>query len=100
MFHAADALPEALGAKLTLAVQVADAARLEPQVVELIANSAALAPERDCGLRVTAPEVVFDTVMVCAALVDPVLTLPKDRVPGAAVTLPAGALPRPVTDTS
>ena len=78
-----------------LAVQLADAARLDPQLVEVTAKSAGFAPEIDPEPRVTEFAVLFETVMVCEALVEPALTLPKDRLLGIAVTL---VVPVPVPE--
>jgi hypothetical protein len=80
-------------------VQCPDAARLDPQVAEVIAKSDGLAPEREEGLRLTELEAVLETVTVCDALADPALMLPKDRLDGEAVTFPAGATPSPDTET-
>ena len=81
--------------KAILAVQLAEAARLDPQVVEVTAKSAGFAPESEPELRVTEFVVPFETVMVCEVLVEPALTLPKDRLLGVAVTL----VPRPESET-
>ena len=85
-----------LGVKVTLAVQLEDAARLEPQVVVEIEKSPALVPESTGALRATEFAVVLVTVMDAGLLVEPRVTLPKDKLPGAAVTLPVGPpVPRP-----
>lgn len=57
------------GVKATVTAQLADAARLEPQVVEVTAKSDGFAPEIPAELKVTAFAVVFETVMVCEMLV-------------------------------
>jgi hypothetical protein len=89
------------GLKTIALVQLADAARLEPQVVDETAKSAALAPEMAAGLRVTLAAVPLVTVMDCAELVDPWTMLPKERLAGEAVTLPEDVelVPRPVSET-
>lgn len=63
--------PEAPGAKTMFAVQLAEATRLEPQVVEATEKSPALVPEMPALLRVTELEVLLLTVMACELLVDP-----------------------------
>ena len=73
--------------KAILAVQLANAARLDPQVVEVTAKTAGFAPEIHPELRVTEFAVPFETVMVRDALLEPALTLPKDRLLGVALTL-------------
>jgi hypothetical protein len=89
MLQAAVSLATREGVNVIEAVQVVDAARLAPQVVDVTVKSPALVPVIDAVLRVTELEVVLETVMVCEALLDPILTLPKDRLEGAAITLPA-----------
>lgn len=63
--------PVVAGVKVMFAVQLADAARLVPQVVEETAKSAALVPVIPAALRLTDDVVLFVTVTVCAVLVDP-----------------------------
>ena len=82
------------------AVQLADAAKLDPQVVEATANWAAPVPDRLAALRVTEPVVVFETVMVCGPLVEPSVMLPKLRAVGAAVTFPVEVPPAPIPDNA
>lgn len=60
----ADSEPMIDGVNVTDAVQVADAASDEPQVVDDCAKSAALEPEIAGAVRETALEVVLDRVMV------------------------------------
>lgn len=90
-------VPTMVGVKMIEAVQLADAARVEPQVVDVTAKSPALAPVMDAALRATAPVVLLVMVMDCEALLDPSVMLPKFKAPGAAVTLP---VPSPKSETS
>lgn len=83
-----------VGVKVMDAVQLAEAAMLAPHVVELTAKSAALAPESAPELRVRELVVVFDTVIVCGVLVEPSLTVPKERTAGDAAT----PVPSPLRD--
>lgn len=96
MLQVAVSLATSVGVNAIEAVQAVDAARLVLQVVYVTVKSLAFAPVIDAVLRVTELEVVLETVMVCEALLDPILTLPKDKLEGAAVTLPA---PVPETET-
>lgn len=99
--HVAARAPAAVGLKRTLAVQLAEAARLDPQVVEEMAKSPASVPEIAAPLRLMAEEVPFVTVTVCEALAPPMPTLPKDKLDGVAVAVPGESLaPRPETETS
>jgi hypothetical protein len=95
MLHVALSAAVVEGLKTMAAVQLADAARLEPQVVEEMAKSAAFVPEIVGALRATAAEVPFVTVMDCGELVDPWTMLPKERLVGDAPT----PVPRPVRET-
>jgi len=97
MLNVAEREPAAVGVKTTLAVQVAEAARAVPQVVEEIEKSAGSVPERDGALRVTELPLVFEIVTVCEVLFASTLTLPKDTVLGEMVTLP---VPVPDNETS
>lgn len=99
MVHVAERAPEAVGLKTRFSVQLAEAARIEPQVVEETAKSPAFVPEMAAPLRVTEPDVLFVREMDCALLVPPMLMLPKDKLDGNAVTLPE-ATPRPESATS
>jgi hypothetical protein len=91
--------PEIVGEKATDAEQLAEAPRVEPQVVEVTEKSAALVPAMDPALRLTELEVPFETVMVCDALVDPVLMLPKDKLEGEAVTVVVELPPLPIPES-
>ncbi|HEX5235718.1 MAG TPA: hypothetical protein VFW25_10355 [Silvibacterium sp.] len=86
------------GLKAMVAVQLADAARLDPQVLDVTAKALAPDPEIPPAPSVTALDVVFATVMICEALVDPVVMLPKAKLDGDAPTLPA-RVPMPERDT-
>lgn len=99
MDHVAERVPEAVGEKTRFAVQLAEAASVEPQVVEEIAKSPVLIPETPAALSVTELDVLFVTVMAWALLVPPTRMLPKDKLDGEAVTLPE-ATPTPERATS
>lgn len=93
-------VPESVGVKTIVAVQLAEAARVEPQVLELMEKSPELVPVIFVPLNVMELEVLLVRVTDCELLVDPTCVLLKDRLPGAAVTLPdAPPVPRPVTET-
>lgn len=99
--HVAPRAPVAVGLKKTFAVQLAEAPRLDPQVVEETAKSAAFVPEIPAPLRATEAEVPLVTVIVCEALLPPMPTLPKDKLEGVAVVVPDEPLtPIPERETS
>jgi hypothetical protein len=94
----ADSAAVVVGVNLTLIVQVpVVATRPVPQVL-LWTKSEALAPAIVMEVIVRAVLLVFESVAVCAGLVEFRLTLPKLSVPGASVTAPAGAVPDPESD--
>ena len=100
MVQVAARAPAAVGLKRRFAVQLADAARLDPQVVDETAKSPAFAPEMDEALRVTELVVLLVTVMLWEPLEEPTAMLPNDRLEGAAVTAPDPPLPSPERATS
>ena len=59
MVQEAARAPAAVGVKTTFAVQLAEAARLDPQVVEETAKSPAFVPEIPAPLSVTVAEVLL-----------------------------------------
>jgi len=87
-----DALPVPVGVKVTLAVQEAPAARELPQVL-VSANGDPAVIEEIAAAAVP----VLEIVTVCAALVDPTVSLPKDSEVGEAVRVALPAL-APVPD--
>lgn len=95
MVQVAARLPVVVGLKRMFVVQLAEAARLDPQFVLEMAKSPGLVPEIPAPLSVTEAEVLLVTVMACAVLEDPWLTLPKDKLEGAAATIPEPPLPSP-----
>lgn len=97
MVQAAARAPGAVGLKRMFAVQLADAGRLDAQLVEEMAKSPAFAPEMDEALNVTALAVLLVTVMLCVPLETPTMMLPNDRPDGDAVTLPEEP-PEPVPE--
>jgi len=99
MVQVAERAPEAVGLKTRFAVQLAEAGRVEAQVVEKMAKSPALVPEMAAPLRVTELDVLLVMVTDCALLVPPTLMLPKLKLDGDAVTAPE-ATPRPESATS
>ena len=100
MLQFAESAPEAVGLKVMLAVQLAEAARVDPQLVEETVKSLAFVPETPALLRLTELVVLLVTVMVCALLAEPFATVPKFKVAGETVTLPDVPLaPSPVSET-
>ena len=95
MAQVAVRLPAVVGLKRMFVVQLAEAARLDPQFVLEMAKSPGLAPEIPAPLSVTEADVLLVMVIDCAELEDPWLTLPKDKLAGAAVTTPDPPLPSP-----
>jgi hypothetical protein len=71
--------PLAVGLNATETVQLADAARLVPQVLLEMLKSPGLVPPSVTLLMVTDELVLFVSVAVCDALVDPTLTDPNER---------------------
>jgi hypothetical protein len=86
-------VPLAVGLNTTLAEQAADAARLVPQVLLLMAKSPALAPPMAMLLIVTEAFVPLVRVAVCAVLVAPTAVLGNPSDVGDTVTLPPEVLP-------
>jgi hypothetical protein len=91
MLKVAARAPTAAGEKIIDSVQDEDAARVGAHVEDETEKSPALVPEMDAALMVTELGVVLLMVMDWALLLEPVLTLPKERLAGDAVTLPAGS---------
>ena len=89
--------PVALGVNAMLAVQLADAARLVPQVLLEIEKSAAFVPEIATLLMVIEVERPLVSVADCVALVDPTVVLENVRLVGLFETLPLGLVPKPVS---
>ena len=79
-------LPPLVGANLTLTVQEPPAAIELPQVLVWLNGPLTLTEETEAALLPG-----FDTVTVCAALVDPDATSPNDRLDGDAVSEPGCA---------
>ena len=75
------AAPVAVGAKSTLTVHEPPAAIELPQVLVWLNGPFTLTDDTDAAL---VPG--LDTVTVCAALVDPTVTVPNDRLDGDAVS--------------
>jgi hypothetical protein len=91
--------PLAVGLNTTLAEQLAEAARLDPHVLLLMAKSPELAPPRVTPLIVTDDLVPFVNVADCAELVEPTAVLGKPIAVGETVTLPLAELP-PVPESA
>jgi hypothetical protein len=81
-------VPLVLGLNTTLAVQLVDAARLEPQVVEEMVKSLASVPPMERPERVTVVVPSFSRVAVMAALLEPTSVELKVKRVGDAVTFP------------
>jgi hypothetical protein len=92
-------VPDAVGLNTTDAVQLADAARLVPQLFAEMLKSPAFVPEIETPLIVIDEVSPFDSVAACAALVDPTRVLANVRLDGLAVTLPVDAGAYPVSAT-
>ncbi|HEV2463216.1 MAG TPA: hypothetical protein VGT04_05390 [Acidobacteriaceae bacterium] len=97
MDQEADRAPDAEGLKVMLAEQLAEAASVDPQVVDAT-KSEGLVPETAGALSVTELEVVLETVMVCGLLEELTVTLPKLRLAGEAAMVPV-LVPVPVRVT-
>lgn len=89
-------VPAAEGAKVMLSVQFAPAATLEPQVL-VWAKSPAFAPVSEIPATVSTEPPLFVSVMVWAALVEPIPCDENVRLAGASVT--AATTPLPVKAT-
>ena len=90
-------VPVAAGLNSTETVQLAPAARVEPQVVADFRKELALVPVIVSEVRVTEPVPVFFTVTVCAAVVDSSVVEAKVRLVGESETVKVGAaVPVPV----
>ena len=90
-------VPLAVGLNTTLAEQLADAARVLPQVLLLMAKSPALVPPSVTPLIVMDEVVPLLRVADCAELVDPTAVPGKPIALGDTITLPPEVLP-PVPD--
>lgn len=96
----AERAPEADGLNTRFIVQLAEAARVDPQVVEEMAKSPEFVPEIAAPLRVTELDVLLVSEIDCAPLVPPTLMPPKVKLDGVAVTVPEEETPRPDSATS
>ena len=72
----AERAPDAVGLKATVTEQVADAARLAPQVLDEMLKSPEFVPVMDTLLIVIEVLPPFVSVVVCDALVEPTVTVP------------------------
>lgn len=82
-------------------VQLADAPRLDPQLLLVIRKSPGSAPETEMPLIVIEEPVPLLSVAVCAPLVEPTLTDPNERELGPIVTEPLDPPePSPVSATA
>jgi hypothetical protein len=84
----ADRAPDAVGLKMTDAVQFAPAGRLVPQDLAAMLKSPALVPDSATLLIVIEELNPFDRVAVCDAVLEPTEVLPNVRLEGVAVTVP------------
>ena len=78
----ADRAPVAVGLKTTVAVQLAEAAKLAPQVLDEMLKSPEFVPVMASLLMVMEALPRFLSVVVCDGLEDPTFTLPKARLVG------------------
>ena len=79
-------VPVVLGLNATDTLQLADAARLDPQVLLVIVKSPGLVPVTATLLMVIDEVVPFFRVAVCAVLVEPTLTVPNEKDVGLMLT--------------
>jgi hypothetical protein len=91
--------PAAEGLNVTLAVQLAEAARLVPHVLLEIVKSAELVPETATLLIVIEDASPLFRVADCAALATPTVVLAKAMLAGDAATVPVELPPVPVRET-
>jgi hypothetical protein len=94
---AAVRVPDALGENAMLAVQLAEATRLVPQVLLEIEKSPAFVPEIATLLMVIEVERLLVSVADCVALAAPTVVLEKVKLVGLLETLPLGLVPKPVS---
>lgn len=88
MLSVAERVPVAVGLKEIEIPQLADVARLDPQLLLEMMKSAALVPEIAMLLIVIEELLPFMRVVFSAELVDPTFIDPKDREVGFTVTVP------------
>jgi hypothetical protein len=91
--------PVAVGLKTIDAVQLVDAARLVPHVLLAMLKSPASEPDIETPLMVIDELDPFDSVAVCAALLDPTAVLANVRLEGVAETVPEVPVPSPLSAT-
>ncbi len=89
--------PEAVGLNAIAMVQLADAARLLPQLLLEIKKSPGLVPVTAMLLIVMEEPVPLLKVADCDVLLDPTMTLPNERDVGLMLTAPL--IPNPVSVT-
>lgn len=87
---AANRVPVVDGVNVTLTTQFAPTARLAPQGLFEMAKSAAFVPVSAMLAIVSVAFPAFVRVTVCAAVVTPTMTLPKDKLAGLRTTVGAG----------
>jgi hypothetical protein len=81
------------------AVQLAEDARLVPQVLLAMLKSPAFVPDIATPLIVSEELSPFDSVTVCAAVLDPTAVLANVTLDGLAATVPDAAVPFPLSAT-
>ena len=91
--------PDVVGLNATVTVQLADAARLAPQVLAEMVKSPEFVPVMDTLLIVIEVVPPFFRVAVCDALVEPTVTVPYARLVGLNVTAPVVLAPVPERET-
>ncbi len=89
--------PVAVGSKLIAMVQLAETARLTPQVLPATAKSPAFGPEMTILLTLSAAVPPFVNATVCAELLVPITSTAKLRLPGFTVALSIAPNPESVT---
>ena len=93
-------VPDAVGLKTIEAVQLAEAARLVPQLLLEMLKSPGFAPEIETPLIVIDALVPFDSVAACAELLEPTAVLANARLDGLTETVPdVPPVPSPLSAT-
>lgn len=95
----AERAPVVVGLNTTVTVQLADAARVAPQVLDGMLKSPVLGPVKAIFLIVIELALPFLRVAVCGALDVPTLRDPKAMLAGLKVTVPV-PVPVPVPESA
>jgi hypothetical protein len=99
MASVAELAPDVVGLNTTVTVQLAEAARLAPHVLDEMLKLPGFVPVKATFLIVIEEVVPFFKVAVCGALVAPTITVPYARLDGLRVTVPP-PVPVPVPESA